>query len=396
MLILLFWLLVLALFALATHVGRRLGLIPIVSQLLLATFGLPLLMLLWVEPHWGLSGAQLVAPSWLKHSYSLGFALLLGHILSDVIDLRLDRQSLKIALPSFCLPFACGLAAATWLIPQQAWLGTLALGLLFAITAIPVLYLYLRHIQYPARATRRLVQAAILIDLTCWSLFALAQGSLELNSLLLPLAGACLPLLLRRLGLRHSMVYSLGFFGLLVVAEHYRLNALIFGIGYLLCMAALKLPLALPLKAAWMERLQTFVAIPLILTFGIVQIDVHGAMDSLGWVQLLALLLLPIASKLLGNWLGLSWAGASFEGARRWHESLLLNIRGLSEIVFLNLLLQQQLISPALYFALMLMGLIATLLPALAGLHRIPPATQNVASSNLNIAKPARSPSANS
>jgi hypothetical protein len=109
-------------------------------------------------------------------------------------------------------------------------------------------------------------------------------------------------------------------------------------------------------------------------------------MASLGWVQLAVLLLLPIASKLLGNWLGLGWGGASFEGASRWRESLLLNIRGLSEIVFLNLLLQQQLISPALYFALMLMGLIATLLPALAGMHRIP----------LNIAAPARSSRANS
>jgi len=44
----------------------------------------------------------------------------------------------------------------------------------------------------------------------------------------------------------------------------------------------------------------------------------------------------------------------------------------LSEIVFLNLLLQQQLISPALYFALMLMSLLATLLPALLGMGRAP------------------------
>ncbi|MNP43140.1 hypothetical protein D3C76_1369400 [compost metagenome] len=108
-------------------------------------------------------------------------------------------------------------------------------------------------------------------------------------------------------------------------------------------------------------------------------------MDSLGWIQLIALLLLPITSKLLGNWLGLGWAGASFSGASRWRESVLLNIRGLSEIVFLNLLLQQQLISPPLYFALMLMGLIATLLPALTGMHRIP----------LKAAAPARSPNAN-
>lgn len=386
MMVAVFWLMALVLFALATRVGRHFGLIPIVSQLLLATFGLPLLMYFWIEPGWHLSGADLIAPDWLKNLYSLSFALLLGHILSDVIDLRLERQSLKIALPSFCIPFACGLVTAVWLLPPQPWISSLAVGLLFAITAIPVLYLYLRHINYPPAATRRLVQTAILIDLTCWTLFAFAQGSLHLSSLLLPLAGACLPLLLRLAGLRQPLLHSGCFFALLVVAEHFKLNALIFGIGYLLCMAALKVPLVLPLSTAWMNRLQTWIAIPLILTFGIVQINVHSAIDSLGGMQLAALLLLPIASKLLGNWLGLGWAGASFEGASRWRESLLLNIRGLSEIVFLNLLLQQQLISPALYFALMLMGLIATLLPALAGMHRIP----------LNIAAPARSTRANS
>lgn len=385
MMILLFWLMALGLFAVATHIGRRFGLIPIVSQLLLATFGLPLLMYFWIEPGWQLSGAQLVSPVWLKNLYSLAFALLLGHILSDVIDLRLDRQSVKIALPSFVVPFACGLATAFWLLPPQPWISSLAVGLLFAITAIPVLYLYLRHIDYPPAATRRLVQTAILIDLACWSLFGLAQGSLHLGSLLLPLIGACVPLLLRLFGLRQPLLYSGVFFALLVVAEHYRLNALIVGIGYLLCMAALKVPLRLPLNAAWMQDLQTYLAIPLILTFGIVQIDVHSAMNSLDWVQLAALLLLPIASKLLGNWLGLGWATASFAGASRWRESVLLNIRGLSEIVFLNLLLQQQLISPALYFTLMLMGLIATLLPAVAGFHRIP-----------SLAVPARSSRANS
>lgn len=385
MIILMFWLMALGLFAVATVIGRRFGLIPIVSQLLLATLGLPLLMYFWIEPGWQLNGAQLVAPVWLSNLYSLAFALLLGHILSDVIDLRLDRQSVKVALPSFGVPFACGLATALWLLPPQPWISSLAVGLLFAITAIPVLYLYLRHIDYPPAATRRLVQTAILIDLICWSLFALAQGSLHLASLLLPLAGACVPLLLRLLGLRQPLLHSGIFFALLVVAEHHRLNALIVGIGYLLCMAALKVPLVLPLNTNWMQGLQTYLAIPLILTFGIVQINVHSALSRLDWLQIGALLLLPIASKLLGNWLGLGWAGASFPGASRWRESVLLNIRGLSEIVFLNLLLQQQLISPAVYFALMLMGLIATLLPALAGFHRIP-----------SIAVPARSSSANS
>ena len=372
MLTVVFWLLIMALFAVATHVGQRFRLIPIVSQLVLASIGLPLLMLFWIEPHWQLSGAQLVAPVWLKSLYSLSFALLLGTILSDVIDLRLDRQSLKIALPSFAVPFACGLACAVWLLPEQPWLSSLAVGLVFAITAIPVLHLYLRHIDYPPAATRRLVQSAIVIDLTCWSLFGLAQGSLHLSSLMLPLAGALLPLLLHTLRIRQPLCYSLSFFALLVVAEHYRLNALIFGVGYLVCMAWLKVPLVMPLNAVWLERVQTTLAIPLILTFGIVQIDVHSALSQISPLQLAALLLLPMASKVLGNWLGLTWATPSFEGASTWRESLLLNIRGLSEIVFLNLLLQQQLISPALYFALMLMSLIATLLPALAGMSKPP------------------------
>ena len=372
MMTLVFWLLALALFALATRVGRYFGVIPIVSQLLLASIGLPLLMLLWIEPHWQLTGAQLVTPTWLKSLYSLSFALLLGHILSDVIDLRLDRHSLKIALPSFAVPFACGLACAVWLLPEQPWLSSLAIGLVFAITAIPVLYLYLRHIDYPPAATRRLVQSAIVIDLTCWSLFGLAQGTLDLNSLLLPVAGALLPLLLRVLRIREPLCYSLLFFALLVVAEHYHLNALIFGVGYLVCMAWLKVPLVMPLKSAWLVRLQTTIAIPLLLTFGIVQINVHSVLSDISVLQLSALLVLPVVSKMLGNWLGLSWATPSFVGASKWRESLLLNIRGLSEIVFLNLLLQQHLISPALYFALMLMGLIATLLPALAGMNKPP------------------------
>jgi uncharacterized membrane protein YqjE len=46
--------------------------------------------------------------------------------------------------------------------------------------------------------------------------------------------------LLHLLRVRRPLTYSLGFFALLVLAEHYKLNALIFGIGYLLCMALLK------------------------------------------------------------------------------------------------------------------------------------------------------------
>jgi len=362
------WLALLALFALVTWLGKRLRLIPIVSQLLLATLGLPLLML-WTTPL-GLGARELLAPVWLEPLYGVAFCLLLGHILSDVVDLQLEPGSLQIALPSFFIPFFCGLACAFWLLPAQSGLADIALGLLFALTAIPVLFLYLQHLGYPAAKIRQLLQAAIIMDVLCWLIFGLAQGSSNPTTLLWPLLAAGLPLLLKLLPLRSARLNGSCFLILLLVMQQLQLNALVFGIAYLLLLTALRLPLRLPLPAGLLRWLQTWLAVPLILAFGLLQIDWHDAWLGYSAWQFAALLLLPIISKLVGNWLGLSWAaGQRHAYAGQWRESLLLNTRGLTEIIFLNLLLQQQIISPALYFALMLMGLISTLLPALAGAY---------------------------
>ncbi|WP_312936816.1 sodium:proton antiporter [Pseudomonas sp.] len=365
------WTLILLGFAAACVLGKRLGLIPVVSQLLLAALALPLLNLLLSQPDSPLTTAELLSPGWVKTLYGASFALLLGAILADVRELRPDREALKLALPSFLLPFACGLVCAVWLLHLEG-VAALALGLVFAITAIPVLYLYLRAIDYPPAASRRLLQAAIVIDLACWLLLGLGQGSLHPASLGWTLVAALAPLPLYALGLRAPAAYGGVFLALLFAAEHYRLNALLLGIGFLACLALLKLNLRLPLSAAWSQRLQQYLAVPLILACGVLQVDVQQALQAFEPLHLLVLVALPILSKLLGNWLGLCWAAPSFAGASKWRESLLLNIRGLSEIVFLNLLLSQQLISASLYLTLMLMSLVATLMPALAGLHRLP------------------------
>jgi hypothetical protein len=362
------WLALLALFALATWMGKRLRLIPIVSQLLLATLGLPLLML-WTAPL-GFGANELLAPAWLEPLYGVAFCLLLGHILSDVVDLQLEPGSLQIALPSFFVPFFCGLACAFWLLPEQSGLAIIAVGLLFALTAIPVLFLYLQHLGYPVAKIRQLLQAAIIMDVLCWLIFGLAQGSSNPATLLWPLLAAGLPLLLKLLPLRSARLNGGCFLALLLLMQQLHLNALVFGIAYLLLLTALRLPLRLPLPAGVLRWLQTWLAVPLILAFGLLQIDWQNAWQAYSAWQFAALLLLPIISKLAGNWLGLSWAAGQLRAyAGQWRESLLLNTRGLTEIIFLNLLLQQQIISPALYFALMLMGLISTLLPALAGAY---------------------------
>ena len=114
----LFWLLALAIYALVAVVGGR-RLIPIVGQLLVAALVIPALLLLWAEPHWQLSANELLAPDWLSVAYGLCFALLLGYILSDVIDLDLSPACVKIALPSFLVPMLAGLVCSLWLLPGE-------------------------------------------------------------------------------------------------------------------------------------------------------------------------------------------------------------------------------------------------------------------------------------
>ncbi|WP_343348747.1 sodium:proton antiporter [Pseudomonas sediminis] len=369
MTVVLFWLLALAIYALVAVVGGR-RLIPIVGQLLVAALAIPALLLLWAEPHWQLSANDLLAPDWLELAYGLCFALLLGYILSDVIDLDLSPACVKIALPSFLVPMLAGLACSLWLLPgERGWLSALGIGLLFSITAIPVLYLFLQSIGYPAADTKRLLHAAILMDFMCWSLFGLAQGSSQPATLLWPLLAALLPLLLHRLKRRHPLFYSLPFFALMLLFQQLGLNALVFGIAYMLCLGYLKQPFVLPLAQRHWKLLMNGIAVPLILTYGVLRVDFHGLGQHMSWLVIGTLLALPVISKVLGSWLGLHWADPAASARIKWRESLLLNIRGLTEIVFLNLLLQLQLIDSTVYFGLLLMSLFSTLLPALLGRH---------------------------
>lgn len=365
----LFWLLALVLYAMVSVLGGR-RLIPIVGQLLVAALAIPALLLLWAEPHLHLSAAELLAPGWLDLAYGLCFALLLGYILSDVIDLDLSPACVKIALPSFLVPMIAGLACSLWLLPgERGWLSAIGIGLLFSITAIPVLYLFLQSIGYPAADSKRLLHAAILMDFMCWSLFGLAQGSSQPTTLLWPLLAALLPLLLRSLRLNHPAFYSLPFFALMLAFEQLELNALVFGIGYMLCLGYLRQPFVLPLAERHWKLAMNGLAVPLILTYGVLRVDFHGLDQHLSWLVIGTLLALPVISKVLGSWLGLHWADPAAAARIKWRESLLLNIRGLTEIVFLNLLLQLQLIDSTVYFGLLLMSLFSTLLPALLGRH---------------------------
>lgn len=362
MTVLLAWALLLALFPLAARLGRRLRLAPIVSQLLLAALGIPALVALFGPPL-AVERQDLLTPGWLRPLYDLAFALLLGHILADVAQLRPQAASLRLALPSFLLPFACGLATAVWLLGETEATRSVALGLLFAMTAIPVLFLYLSQPGFPAERRQLLMQAAIAMDLACWSLFAAVHGAKEPLALLWPLAAALAPLALKALGAGPRLSGGV-FFGLLLGLQWLHRDVLVFGIAFLALAALLRLPLASPFEAVRPQAWLFGLGVPLILAYGFLQVDPSrlALADQGGTLALL--ILLPLLSKLAGNWLGLAWAERRLHHGR-WQETLLLNTRGLTEIVFLNLLFGQGLIAESAYVALMFMGLLATLLPGL-------------------------------
>ncbi len=183
-------------------------------------------------------------------------------------------------------------------------------------------------------------------------------------------AGRRLPLALRLLKLRQPLLYSLPFFALMLLFQQLGLNALVFGIAYMLCLAWLRQPFVLPLPLHQWKLLINGLAVPLILTFGVLRVDFHGIGQDTSWTAIAILLALPVpVARCSAAGSGLHWAEPSAAARVKWRESLLLNIRGLTEIVFLNLLLQLQLIDSLIYFGLLLMSLFSTLLPALLGRH---------------------------
>ncbi len=148
------------------------------------------------------------------------------------------------------------------------------------------------------------------------------------------------------------------------------MNALLFGVLYALLVARLGLHLAIPLHAKLWYRLQWYLCVPVILIFGVLQIRLAEVQWQGAAGTLLVLVIVPIVSKIAGNWLGVYWVRGERPLKSLWQDSVLLNIRGLTEIIFLNILLQYGLIEALLYFGLLLMSVVSTLLPALLGLRQ--------------------------
>jgi Kef-type K+ transport system membrane component KefB len=334
---------------------------------------------------------ELLFPAWvlplLRGAADIGLAFYM-FLVGLELDPRLLRerfeQAALISHASIALPLALGMAVALplfELVGPDTSFGSFALfmGVAMSITAFPVL----ARILVERRMLRHLVgamamAAAAVDDVTAWGLLALASAVAGSSSVvavvrIVALAVAfCLAMALvgRPLLARMSRAYDEAghvpggwvvaiFVGVLLssfAAQRIGIAA-IFGAFVM----GLIMPRRADLTRDVTRRVEDFVVIVLLPLFFVVtglRVQV-GLLDRPElWLLTLALLAVAIA----GKWVGALAAArlAGFSARESAAIAALMNTRGLTELIVLNIGLELGVVTPALFTALVLVALVTT------------------------------------
>lgn len=309
-----------------------------------------------------------------------------------MVGIELDPEALKgrlsqaiaISNASVAIPLVLGILVAVPIYelvgPDNGFAGfALFMGVAMSITAFPVLARILverRMLARPIGATT--MAAAAIDDVTAWFLIALATAvstagsSGEVMTTIALAVGFCALMFwaVRPMVGRVSEAYdeqnrippgwlAVLFVGVLLSAFATEL------IGIALIFGAFVMGLIMPRRAELTEdvtgRLEDFVVIVLLPLFFVYT----GLRTNIGlldrpelWLLTLVLLLVAIVGKFAGAMIaarvsGIDWRGSAVVGT-------LMNTRGLTELIVLNLALEVGVISEALFASLVLMALVTT------------------------------------
>jgi Kef-type K+ transport system membrane component KefB len=321
-----------------------------------------------------------------------------------LVGLELDPAALReragqaalVSNASVALPMALGLLAAVpfyeLLAPDVRFLPfALFMGVAMSITAFPVLARILIERRMLRRPVGMLALASAAIDdVTAWGLLALASavagtGSGSKVGLVIGLSIAfCIGmfLIVRRILARVSRAYDEAghipsewiaaiFVGILLsafLAQQIGIAA-IFGAFVM----GLIMPRRADLTGEVTERIESFVVTVLLPLFFVVT-GLRTEVGLLNRVELWLLTLVLLAVAVAGKWLGAMLAARY--GGFSWRESgalgALMNTRGLTELIVLNIGLELGVITPALFTMLVIVALVTTFMagPALRLIDR--------------------------
>ncbi len=325
------------------------------------------------------------------------FMFLIGLELEPALLRGLGKSALAISPTSIALPFALGAGVAVWLAPTLSLPGVpvssfvLFLGVAMSITAFPVLARILSErglIHTPVGALA--IACAAVDDVTAWCLLAFVAAVVRASGLAaaaLTLVFAVVycaamwfvarPLLAKlvrqrtdRRGISQRMVAFTVVLLLLsaltteAIGIHALFGAFFFGVI---------IPREGGLAHGLRERLEDLVVVlllPLFFAFSGLRTQL-GLLDSSGaWLICGLLILVAVAGKWGGSTLAARATGQTWKDAMA--IGVLMNTRGLMELVVLNIGLDLGVISPQVFTMMVLMALLTTVMtsPLLAMLQR--------------------------
>jgi Kef-type K+ transport system membrane component KefB len=300
-------------------------------------------------------------------------------------------RAAAVSLSGIAVPFAVALFATPWLMAVPGLFGehvtrfdaTLFFGAAIAITAFPVLarIIHDRGLANTPLATLSLSAAAI-GDAVAWCVLAVVLASIGAGAgvAILAIAGGAVfsalliywgPKLLAPLGRAAEREQAAGAAlgpGLLAIAliafalaaftaEVIGLHA-VFG-GFLIGTAMPRGVFADRVKAA-LEPLTLAFLLPVFFAFSGLNTQLHGLnTPQLVWIAL-AVLAASIFAKLVACWAAARIAG--MESRMALGVGALMNARGLTELVIINIGLQAGIIGPPLFSILVLMAIVTTLM----------------------------------
>ncbi|GHH39922.1 cation:proton antiporter [Lentzea cavernae] len=285
----------------------------------------------------------------------------------------------RITVGAFVLPLLTGLVFAAWAIwfapahvrgtaPTTALVLMLAVAM--SVTAVPVLARILEERSDLGRASGLSMMASVLIDTPAWLLLTVALGLAAggLGGVWLAFATIGVGAVVAWLGYRalssvawfasrRPVLAALGLAGVALGA-----GAVVHFFGLTSIFGAFLVGLMVPRDEAW-SRVVALVSrvgrafVPVFFVVAGATLSGSGV-SAFPWVGVVLALVLGVVGKVGGGYVGARWGGEDVVTSLR--VGVLVNTRGLTEIVVLQIGFTAGLLTPGLFVALLVMALVTT------------------------------------